>query len=69
MNCAEAVSYADGDDGKRWSWGMGTIYLLPTGADDDMEKPGEVKGKALEGRKVLAKYGGGQQAIIIATKK
>jgi len=69
VSCGEAVSYAVGDDGKCWSWGMGTNYQLGTGADDDVEEPGEIKGKNLEGKNVLAMYGGGQHAIMLATQK
>jgi len=69
VSCGEAVSYAVGDDGKCWSWGMGTNYQLGTGADDDVEQPEVIKGKNIEGRKVLAMYGGGQHAIMLATQK
>jgi len=69
VSCGEAVSYAVGDDGKCWSWGMGTNYQLATGKDDDVDQPEEIKGKNLEGRKVLAMYGGGQHAIMLAKQQ
>ena len=69
VSCGEAVSYAVGEDGSCWSWGMGTNGQLGTGSEDDAMEPTEMKGKALVGKEAVAVSGGGQHAVMLAISK
>ena len=67
--CGTAVSYALGEDGGCYSWGMGTNGQLGTGDEEDVWIPGMMKSKQLEGREVLAVSSGGQHTVMIAKDK
>eukprot|EP00088_Acartia_fossae_P027087 TRINITY_DN27867_c0_g1_i6.p1 TRINITY_DN27867_c0_g1~~TRINITY_DN27867_c0_g1_i6.p1 ORF type:complete len:474 (+),score=126.00 TRINITY_DN27867_c0_g1_i6:60-1424(+) len=64
--CGSAVSYAVTEDGKCYSWGMGTNGQLGTGDEDDVTEPNLMKSKQLENRKVIAVSSGGQHTVLIA---
>ena len=58
--CGTAVSYAVTEKGECLAWGMGTNGQLGTGEEDDVYEPTKMKGKQLEGKKVLVVSSGGQ---------
>jgi len=64
--CGTAVSYSITEDGKCYSWGMGTNGQLGTGEEDDVAEPHLMKSKQLENRKVIAVSSGGQHTVLIA---
>ena len=48
------VSAAVGSDGRAWLWGFGTNGQLGNGNDDaDKETPSLLRGKALQGKRVV----------------
>ena len=48
------VSAAVGADGRAWLWGFGTNNQLGNGNDDsDKEVPSLLKGKALQGQRIV----------------
>lgn len=48
------MSAAVGSDGRAWLWGFGTNSQLGNGNDDsDKEIPSLLKGKALQGKRVV----------------
>ena len=56
MTCCAGpeVSAAVGSDGRAWLWGFGTNSQLGNGGDDsDKEIPSLLKGKALQGKRVV----------------
>lgn len=67
--CGTAVSYSITDDGRCYSWGMGTNGQLGTGEEDDVVEPHLMKSKQLENRKVIAVSSGGQHTVLIAQDK
>ena len=67
--CGTAVSYALGEDGSCFSWGMGTNGQLGTGEEEDVWSPNKMKSKQLEGREVLAVSSGGQHTVFIVKDK
>jgi len=64
--CGTAVSYAVTEKGECLAWGMGTNGQLGTGEEDDVYEPTKMKGKQLEGKKVLVVSSGGQHTVLIA---
>lgn len=64
--CGTAVSYAVSDQGKCYSWGMGTNGQLGTGEEDDVTEPHLMKSKQLENRRVIAISSGGQHTVLLA---
>lgn len=59
-------SFAVNDSGDLYSWGMGTNLQLGTGQEEDLWKPGKVKGKKLDGKRVVCVSAGGQHTGILA---
>jgi len=66
VKCGSVVSYAVTEDGKCYSWGMGTNGQLGTGEEDDVTEPHLMKSKQLENRHVIAVSSGGQHTVLIA---
>jgi len=64
--CGTAVSYAVTEKGECLAWGMGTNGQLGTGEEEDVYEPTKMKGKQLEGKKVLVVSSGGQHTVMIA---
>ncbi|KAM6967957.1 regulator of chromosome condensation [Aplochiton taeniatus] len=67
--CGASVSYAVTKEGSVYSWGMGTNLQLGTGEEEDNWSPGEMTGKQLENRVVLAVSSGGQHTVLLVTDK
>jgi len=63
--CGTAVSYAVTADGDCYSWGMGTNGQLGHGDDEDVFEPVKMKGKQLQGKKVICVSSGGQHTVMI----
>ncbi|XP_076298134.1 regulator of chromosome condensation 1 isoform X3 [Lasioglossum baleicum] len=61
-----AQSFAVTNSGELYAWGMGTSGQLGTGQEEDEEEPVLVKGKQLEGKKIIRVAGGGQHTIALA---
>lgn len=62
-----ACSFAVGDSGEVYSWGMGTNLQLGTGDEEDLWRPMRVGGKKLEGRKVVGVSLGGQHTALLVS--
>ena len=60
-------SFALNESGDLYSWGMGTNLQLGTGQEEDLWKPGKVKAKKLEGKRVVCVSAGGQHTGLLAT--
>jgi len=67
--CGTAVSYAVTEEGKLYSWGMGTNGQLGTGEEDDVWEPYLVTSKQIKDRIVIAVSSGGQHTVMIAKDK
>ncbi|XP_067646240.1 regulator of chromosome condensation [Eurosta solidaginis] len=65
VSCGEAQSFALTDDGKLYSWGMGSNYQLGTGSDDDALEPVQIVSKQTEGKRIIAVSSGGQHSIFL----
>ncbi|KAM9319508.1 regulator of chromosome condensation isoform 1-T1 [Gastrophryne carolinensis] len=63
--CGASVSYAVSQDGRVFSWGMGTNQQLGTGEEDDVWSPYEMNGKQLESKEVLSVSSGGQHTVLL----
>lgn len=64
--CGSTVSFAVTEFGVCYAWGMGSNGQLGTGDDDsDLYEPKEIKGKQLEGKKVLSASSGGQHTVLL----
>ncbi|XP_076659195.1 regulator of chromosome condensation 1 isoform X2 [Halictus rubicundus] len=61
-----AQSFAVTNSGELYAWGMGSSGQLGTGEEEDVEEPVLVKGKQLEGKKIVRVAGGGQHTIALA---
>lgn len=67
--CNVATSYAVGDDGTAYAWGMGSSFALGTGRDEDEASPTAMAGRQLATRRAVAVTGGGQHAVILAADR
>ncbi|XP_054731518.1 regulator of chromosome condensation [Anastrepha obliqua] len=65
VSCGEAQSFALTDDGKLYSWGMGSNYQLGTGSDDDALEPIQIISKQTEGKRIIRVSSGGQHSIFL----
>lgn len=65
VSCGEAQSFALTDDGKLYSWGMGSNYQLGTGSDDDALEPVQIISKQTEGKRIIRVSSGGQHSIFL----
>jgi len=66
--CGTCVSFAVTEDGKCFSWGMGTNGQLGHGGEEDAWEPVEMGGKQLETRSVIGVDAGGQHTILVASE-
>ncbi|KAM3185567.1 hypothetical protein ACTXT7_006077 [Hymenolepis weldensis] len=67
VGAGESCSYAVDDDGKAFSWGMGSSQqLAQEEEDEDALEPGEMIGRNLEGRRIIMVDAGGQHAVMLA---
>lgn len=69
LECGECVSFAVTDDGKVYSWGMGSNQQLGLGSDDDQLKPTLLTGAQVKERQVISASSGGQHTLFIAADK
>ncbi|MCL4134366.1 UNVERIFIED_CONTAM: hypothetical protein GTU68_031793 [Idotea baltica] len=65
----ECVSFIVLDDGGVLGFGMGTNNQLAQGDEDDRWEPTALKGKQLEGKKVVEVRAGGQHTVLLAVPK
>ncbi|XP_022208225.2 regulator of chromosome condensation [Drosophila obscura] len=65
VGCGETSSYAITEDGKLYSWGMGTSYQLGIGDGDDELEPALISSKNTQNKKMLLASGGGQHGLFL----
>lgn len=65
VSCGEAQSFALTDDGKLYSWGMGSNHQLGTGSEDDALEPVLIVSKQTEGKRIIRASSGGQHSIFL----
>lgn len=63
--CGEISSFAITQDGKIYSWGMGTSLQLGTGNEDDELIPALLTGKQVKDKNVIKVASGGQHTVFI----
>ena len=64
-----AVSLAVTNEGVAYAWGMGTNYQLAADEDNDVHSPDRMRGKNLEGKKVISISAGGQHTALLVCQK
>lgn len=69
LECGECCSFAITDDGKAYSWGMGSNQQLGVGSDDDQDEPVLLTGAQVKERNVIRISSGGQHTLFVATDK
>lgn len=69
LECGECCSFAVTEDGKAYSWGMGSNHQLGIGSEDDQLKPTLLTGAQVKERQVVSVSSGGQHTLFIATDK
>ncbi|BET02222.1 Regulator of chromosome condensation (RCC1) repeat [Nesidiocoris tenuis] len=65
ISCGSFTSFALADDGILYSWGMGSSMLGVGGEETDLWTPTQVKGKQLQGKKIVRVESGGQHTVIL----
>ncbi|XP_065359480.1 regulator of chromosome condensation [Calliphora vicina] len=65
VSCGEAQSFALTEDGKLYSWGMGSNHQLGTGSEDDALEPVLIVSKQTEGKRIIRAASGGQHSIFL----
>ncbi|KAL7734798.1 hypothetical protein ACLKA6_011082 [Drosophila palustris] len=65
VGCGEACSYAITNDGKLYSWGMGSNNQLGVGDGDDELEPVLVSSKNTLNKRMLLAAGGGQHSVFL----
>lgn len=69
LDCGECCSFAVTDDGKAFSWGMGSNQQLGVGSDDDQYEPLLLTGAQVRERQVIRISSGGQHTLFLAADK
>lgn len=69
LECGECCSFAITDDGKAYSWGMGSNQQLGCGSDDDQNEPVLLTGVQVRDRQVIRISSGGQHTLFLAADK
>lgn len=69
LECGECCSFAVTDDGKAYSWGMGSNQQLGCGSDEDQNEPVLLTGAQVRDRKVIRISSGGQHTLFLAADK
>lgn len=69
LDCGECCSFAVTDDGKAYSWGMGSNQQLGVGSDDDQFEPVLLTGAQVRDRQVIRISSGGQHTLFLAADK
>ncbi|XP_068149326.1 regulator of chromosome condensation [Drosophila tropicalis] len=65
VGCGECCSYAIDEDGKLYTWGMGSNNQLGVGDGEDELEPVLVQSKATSEKRILLADGGGQHSIFL----
>lgn len=60
-----STSFAVTDKGEVFAWGMGSEGQLGTGAEEDVDTPRLITGKALQGRRAVKVSAGGQHTVLL----
>lgn len=68
LECGECCSFAITDDGKAYSWGMGSNHQLGVGSDEDQSEPILLTGAQVRERNVIRISSGGQHTLFIAAE-
>lgn len=66
LECGECCSFAILEDGKAYSWGMGSNQQLGLGSDEDQNEPVLLTGAQVKDRKVIKVSSGGQHTLFLA---
>lgn len=69
LECGECCSFAVLEDGKAYSWGMGSNQQLGLGSEDDQNEPTLLTGAQVKDRKVIKISSGGQHTLFLAIDK
>lgn len=69
LECGECCSFALTDDGKAYSWGMGSNQQLGIGSDEDQYEPVLLTGVQVKDKQVIRVSSGGQHTLFIAAEK
>lgn len=69
LECGECCSFAVTEDGKTYSWGMGSNQQLGVGSDEDQFEPVLLTGVQVKERQVIRVSSGGQHSLFIAAEK
>lgn len=67
LECGECCSFALTEDGKAYSWGMGSNQQLGCGSDEDQAEPILLTGVQVREKHVIRISSGGQHTLFIAT--
>lgn len=65
ISCGEAQSFALTDDGKLYSWGMGSNHQLGTGSEADALEPVLIVSKQTQDKRIILASSGGQHSIFL----
>lgn len=68
LECGECCSFAVTDDGKAYSWGMGSNQQLGVGSDEDQFEPVLLTGAQVREKHVIRVSSGGQHTLFIAAE-
>lgn len=68
LECGECCSFAITDDGKAYSWGMGSNQQLGCGSDEDQAEPILLTGVQVREKHVIRISSGGQHTLFIAAE-
>lgn len=69
LECGECCSFVVTDDGKAYSWGMGSNQQLGVGSDEDQFEPVLLTGAQVREKQVIRVSSGGQHTLFIAAEK
>lgn len=69
LECGECCSFALTDDGKAYSWGMGSNQQLGCGSDEDQNEPVLLTGVQVKDRQIIRISSGGQHTLFVAAEK
>lgn len=68
LECGECCSFVVTDDGKAYSWGIGSNQQLGIGSDEDQFEPILLTGAQVREKHVIRVSSGGQHTLFIAAE-
>lgn len=68
LECGECCSFVLTDEGKAYSWGMGSNQQLGVGSDEDQIEPVLLTGAQVREKQVIRVSSGGQHTLFIAAE-